>query len=198
MANSGLPLRSGEVLEGGWVVLACGWCDLGLTHVMAAKCDDGIGVVASWSLEGGVWRCWTVDTEEGRPAREEDDLPPEPPQRRKSEPVDLAGRSVKRHGMILKGRIPDGWDNRVVKIWHEDECLRNDPDAERIYATAGSPGGIPREGAWKRITGRQYDRSERIASADHGDTFLHLHSGGWVEVESFDGSSIGVVAEVYR
>jgi hypothetical protein len=96
----------------------------------------------------------------------------------------------------VKHNFPKNWDNQVVQIWHEDECLRDDPDAEKLWATPGSPGGIQREGAWKRITGLDFDEKDRIAEADHGDTSLYLHRGGWVEINSYDGCAVGIVVEV--
>lgn len=78
-------MRAGEVLEGGWIAIS--WMTSGdkITYLMAAKDEDGIGVLAVWELRDGDWSCWAVDTEAGEPVtrHDEDDgdcVPLVPPQ----------------------------------------------------------------------------------------------------------------------
>lgn len=114
------------------------------------------------------------------------------------------GLSVKRFNRLY-GRddiekLPTDWDEHVVVLWEEDECLRNDPDSEKIYPTPGSgPPMLPKEGAWKRITGMDYTdctSNVELAKLDCGDAVYYLHSGGWVEISSYNGSAVGVLTRI--
>lgn len=87
---------------------------------------------------------------------------------------------------------PEGWSDRIVVLWGEDECTRNDPDSE----SAGE--------AWDRILcgphsnfGSWKHRGEPVATVDHGDWCAVLYGTGYVLITSFEGHEIGILAEVF-
>lgn len=68
-----IEYHAGMRLEDGWILLSCIGSEFGLSEVMAAKDEDGIGVVAIWKRVAGQdhrltdeWDVWAVDTEDGR------------------------------------------------------------------------------------------------------------------------------------
>lgn len=63
-------------------------------------------------------------------------------------------------------------------LWEEDECLRHDPDAERI----GS--------AFRRITGEDYDGKAVVETYDGGDHEMRLMPNGYVVYCGYDGYAI--------
>ncbi len=64
------------------------------------------------------------------------------------------------------------------RLWVEDECLRNDPDAEHLHT------------AWQRLFGEEYDPDRVLERYDGGDCFGLLFSEGRVVWHSYDGDSI--------
>ena len=78
----------------------------------------------------------------------------------------------------------DTWAENFVAVWTEDDASRFDHTAEHEF------------GAWERLTQTPYARrGEPITKADFGDCFAALYSNGWAVFRSFDGVTIGVIAE---
>lgn len=90
----------------------------------------------------------------------------------------------------------ENWWRRVLALWREDECTLRDPDAEHL--DGNEPGHLHEVGAWERFTGDPLDTDERVLTADLGDTFMHLHPRGWVELVSCEGGAVGVLLKERR
>lgn len=77
-----------------------------------------------------------------------------------------------------------GW-HKGPRRWSEDECLRHDPDAERI------------EAAWFRLFGEELpDDAQALAKYDGGDSFATLFPGGRVAWSTYEGSAISLVPDL--
>lgn len=87
---------------------------------------------------------------------------------------------------------PEGWSDRIVVLWGEDECTRNDPDAEKVFEAWDrifcGPSGNSR--SWKH-------RGDPVAMVDYGDWCALLYRSGCVQISSFEGYEIGILAEVF-
>jgi hypothetical protein len=71
------------------------------------------------------------------------------------------------------------WVKNASLRWQEDECLRHDPNAERL------------SGAWRRLFGVVFEDDAKIVEQwDGGDQYWYLHDGGRVHVHAYDGYSI--------
>jgi hypothetical protein len=86
---------------------------------------------------------------------------------------------------------PEGWTEKIVTLWTEDECTRNDPDAEKVSQ------------AWDRIFCGPYStygswarRGEPLDTDDQGDCLVTLYETGRVLIASYDGYSVGLLVEV--
>lgn len=75
------------------------------------------------------------------------------------------------------------WIQAAERLWKEDECLRLDPDAERIGD------------AWQRIFGCLFFDDPLVETWDAGDQVWRLHAGGRIEVLSYDGHEIWKATE---
>ena len=85
---------------------------------------------------------------------------------------------------------PDGWADKIIVLWGEDECTRDLPDAEtvskawdRIFC-----GPIGNVGSWKF-------RGDMVATVDHGDWNATLYAQGGILISSIDGYEIGILAD---
>jgi len=94
---------------------------------------------------------------------------------------------------VRKYPVPENWHERVVVLWTEDECLRNDDTAEHL--DSGPFSSVLGPGAFMRITGHARPQFY-LAEADLGDTFMYLYEGGWVAIEAYNGTGVGVLVEV--
>ncbi len=63
-------------------------------------------------------------------------------------------------------------------LWEEDECLLQDPDAERT----------PK--AFKRLFGIECNEADKLQTFDCGDSFWHRYPNGIWVVHSYDGHDI--------
>lgn len=92
--------------------------------------------------------------------------------------------------MFVRDQRPDpdsNWEDRLLRLWTEDECTRQDPDAEKVWQ------------AWERFTGHKWEHEQYrvcLKKVDNGDSFAYLYDNGFVIIDSFDGSSLHMVVKM--
>lgn len=95
---------------------------------------------------------------------------------------------------IAKGGIkiaPEGWGDKIIVLWGEDECTRHDPDSEKVSEAWDRIfcGPHSNYGSWKFL-------GTPLAVEDRGDWCAQLYPSGKILITSFEGYEIGVLAEV--
>jgi len=85
------------------------------------------------------------------------------------------------------------WHENLVEVWTEDDASRSAGDKTRLqlHPHAGCDwNDRTKIGAWKAITGFDYEPDTALATHDAGDFYLTLFPGGWVRYSGFDGDAI--------
>lgn len=93
------------------------------------------------------------------------------------------------------GHIPNDWHKHILIIWQEDDAARAaHDDAREQLGPSSSRDGDHYAGAWVRITGTRWEQPP-LRRHDAGDAMYYIFPGGWVRVDSYDGSALGIALE---